>query len=72
MSPGTAHFKRSLRAQPVRTALRLALEYAGFVAACVFALLLLLTRAPLGWLDRYTGLRVRERCIDLISRISPG
>ena len=72
MSPGVARFRHCLRTRPLHAVLRLALEYAGFVAACVFALLLLVTRAPLGWLDRHTGLGVRERCIDLISRISPG
>ena len=55
-----------------RTLLRLPLEYAGFVAACIFALLLVVTRAPLAWIDRRTGLRVRERCIELIARVSPG
>jgi hypothetical protein len=47
-------------------------EYAMFAAAVGFAIALFLTRVPLRWLDRATGLRVRDRAIDLIARISPG
>lgn len=69
---GLALFATSLRARPLKTAAGLGVEYAGFVAACVFAALLLLTRVPLAWLDRVTGLGLRERLIDRIARLSPG
>jgi hypothetical protein len=69
---GLRHLGRSLRARPLRTLFGLGLEYAGYVAACVFALLLVATRAPLAWIDQSTGLRLRERFIELIARVSPG
>lgn len=69
---GIEQFGRSLRARPLHTLLGLGLEYAGYLAACVFALLLIATRAPLAWLERGTGLRLRERLIELIARVSPG
>ncbi|MFI5309341.1 MAG: hypothetical protein ACHQ53_18445 [Polyangiales bacterium] len=47
-------------------------QYATFAAGVGFALALFLTRVPLRWLDRATGLRVRDRAVDLIARISPG
>jgi hypothetical protein len=65
-------FSRQLHDQPLRTLLGLAYEYAGYVAACVFVLLLLASRVPLRVLDRIPGLRIRERIIELISRVSPG
>jgi hypothetical protein len=69
---GLEQLGRSLRARPLRTLLGLGLEYAGYVAACVFALLLVASRSPLAWLDRSTGWKLRERCIELIARVSPG
>lgn len=69
---GLEQLGRSLRARPLRTLLGLGLEYAGYLAACVFALLLIATRGPLAWLDRGLGLRLRERFIELIARVSPG
>lgn len=67
-----ALFGRAVRARPIGAVAGLAVEYAGFFAACLFAALLLLTRAPLRGIDRLTGLRLRERFIDLLARISPG
>jgi hypothetical protein len=67
-----ARFALQLRSRPLRTLAGLCLEYAGYVAACCFVLLLLATRLPFAWLDRIPGLRLRERCIELISRVSPG
>lgn len=69
---GVERLGRALRERPLRTLLGLLVEYAGFVAACIFALLLLVTRLPLALIDRSTGLRLRERAIELISRVSPG
>ena len=50
----------------------LLLEYLGYFAAFAFALLLLLTRAPLTWLERATGLGIRRRIIDAVALLSPG
>lgn len=69
---GITRLGRALRERPVRTLLGLLVEYAGFVAACIFALLLIITRVPLALIDRSTGLRLRERFIELIARVSPG
>ena len=65
-------FTRALRERPMRALAGLLCEYASYLAACVFVLLLLATRLPLGFIDRTTGLRLRERIIDLIARVSPG
>ena len=69
---GIERLGQALRERPLRTLLGLLVEYAGFVAACIFALLLIVTRVPLALIDRSTGLRLRERCIELIARVSPG
>jgi hypothetical protein len=69
---GLRHFYAQLRRHPLRALLGLAYEYAGYVAACIFALVLLSTRWPLGLLDRSCGLHIRDRLIDLVSRASPG
>jgi hypothetical protein len=69
---GVALFGRRLRVRPLSAILGLALEYAGYFAACLFVIALLLTRAPLRLLDWAFGLRLRERAINLIARVSPG
>lgn len=69
---GLALFGRELRRRPLRAASRLFVEYAGYLAACFFVLLLLATRVPFRLLDRAFGVRLRERCIDAIARLSPG
>lgn len=69
---GLALFGRALRERPFGASAGLILEYAGFFAASVFVLLLVLTRAPLRVVDRVFGLRLRERFIDLVARASPG
>jgi hypothetical protein len=61
-----------VRGRSSRAPLRLLVEYLVFVAAVLFALSLYATRAPLRLVDRATGLRLRERFIDLIARIAPG
>lgn len=60
------------RASPLRTVGGLALEYAGYFAACVFVVLLVVTRWPLRLVDGALGTRTRERLIDLVARVSPG
>lgn len=69
---GLALFGPALRERPLGALLRLLLEYAGFFAASVFVILLVLTRAPLRVVDRVFGLRLRERFIELVARVSPG
>jgi hypothetical protein len=67
-----ALFGQAFRKQPLRTCLGMLGQYATFFAAVGFALALFLTRVPLRWFDHLTGLRVRERAVDVIGRISPG
>jgi hypothetical protein len=62
----------ALKKAPVRTAFGLFVEYGMFAAAVFLALGLFLTRVPLAALDRALGLRLRERFIELIARVSPG
>jgi hypothetical protein len=47
-------------------------EYATFAAGVTLALLLLLTRYPLGFFDRVAKTRLRERFVDAVARLSPG
>jgi hypothetical protein len=69
---GVVVFREALRERPVRTAAGLALEYAMFASAVGLALALFATRVPLRFADRALGLRLRERFIDLLARVSPG
>jgi hypothetical protein len=65
-------FWKDSRGNPLVAAYKLAAEYLTFFAAVGFALTLGATRLPMRVLDRALGLRLRERFIDLIARISPG
>lgn len=47
-------------------------EYLMFASAVFLALMLFLTRVPMRILDRTLGLRLRERFVDFLARISPG
>lgn len=67
-----ALYGAALRHQPLRSGLGLFIEYAMFASAVFLALALFLTRVPLRLIDRSFGLRLRERFIDGIARISPG
>jgi hypothetical protein len=66
------YFGKALRAHPVRALGGLCVEYGMFFFAVLLALALYLTRRPLALLDRWLGLRLRERFIELIARVSPG
>lgn len=57
---------------PLRAALGLFVEYAMFASAVFLALVLFATRVPLRLLDRAFGLRIRERFVDFLARVSPG
>ena len=65
-------FRNAARGRAIRATLGLGVEYAMFASAVGLALGLFATRVPLRALDRALGLRVRERFIELIARISPG
>lgn len=72
---GVASFQAALRAHrehPLRTSAGLATEYAMFASGLGLALGLFATRVPLRLLDRALGLRLRERFVELIARVSPG
>jgi hypothetical protein len=69
---GAEHFREAWRQKPVRTSLGLAIEYGMFASAVGLAAGLFLTRWPMRAVDRATGLRLRERFIELLARISPG
>jgi hypothetical protein len=65
-------FSNELKRAPVRTATGLVVEYSMFASAVFLAASLRATRAPMAVADRYLGLRLRDRFVDLIARISPG
>jgi hypothetical protein len=67
-----ALFAAALRKSPLRSSFGLIIEYAMFASAVCLALGLFLTRVPLRLIDRRLGLRLRERFIELIARLSPG
>lgn len=58
--------------RPLRTAAWLLIEYAMFFAAVLLALALYATRRPMALIDTRFGLRLRERFVDFIARLSPG
>ena len=57
---------------PARAAVGLPLEYLMFASAIFLALFLFATRIPLRIVDGAFGLRLRERFVDFIARVSPG
>jgi hypothetical protein len=57
---------------PARAGLGLVLEYLMFASAVFLALMLFATRVPLRILDGALGLRLRERFVDFLARVSPG
>lgn len=67
-----ALFWAVLRRSPVRSGLGLGVEYAMFASGVFLALALFATRVPLRLIDRAFGLRLRERFIERIARLSPG
>jgi hypothetical protein len=67
-----ALFGTALRGSPLRTGFGLVAEYLMFASAVFLALSLYLTRVPMRFVDRVLGLRLRERFIELIARVSPG
>jgi hypothetical protein len=69
---GVGLFREALREKPVSTAAGLVLEYLTFASAVFLALSLYLTRHPMAFLDRVLGLRLRERFVELIAKVSPG
>jgi hypothetical protein len=69
---GIALFWAALRKSPLRKGVGLLIEYAMFAAGVFLALALLLARVPLRFIDRALGLRLRERFIDFVARLSPG
>jgi hypothetical protein len=62
----------SLRERPLVAGFVLGLEYAMFASAVGLALGLFATRVPLRVADRMFGLRLRERFVELLARVSPG
>jgi len=69
---GPRSFRAALAEKPLRASLGLGLEYLTFGSAVFMALSLYATRKPMAAVDRALGLRLRERFVDLIARISPG
>jgi hypothetical protein len=65
-------FWAAFRRGPLTTGFGLILEYLMFASAVFLALSLYLTRVPMRFVDRVLGLRLRERFIELIARLSPG
>lgn len=69
---GVVLFLAAARRSPVRTALGLVVEYLMFASAVFLAVCLLATRVPLRALDGALGLRLRERFVELLAKVSPG
>ena len=65
-------FGEALRERPLGASAGLIAEYGMFASALVLAGSLYATRVPLAAVDRALGLRLRERFIELIARVSPG
>ena len=67
-----ALFKGEVKARPFGALAGLAVEYLMFASAVFLALFLFATRIPLRVLDDMLGLRLRERFVDFLARVSPG
>jgi len=68
----TARFGEALRERPLRVSAGLGVEYAMFASGLGLAVCLFATRVPLRITDRVLGLRLRDRFVDLLARVSPG
>ena len=66
------HFTGAVKTRPFGAAFGLVVEYLMFASAVFLALLLFATRIPLRIVDGAFGLRLRERFVDFIARVSPG
>jgi hypothetical protein len=69
---GLRLFLGNLARRPVRTLARLALDYATYVGMCLFLLLLLLSRGPLGLLGRERRRSVQHRLIEAVAWVAHG
>jgi hypothetical protein len=65
-------FTGAAKERPVGVVSGLVVEYLMFASAVFLALLLFATRVPLRVLDTTFGLRLRERFVDFLARVSPG
>jgi hypothetical protein len=71
-SSATARFGSALRDRPFQVSAGLGVEYAMFASGVGLALCLFATRVPLRVTDRLLGLRLRDRFVELLARVSPG
>lgn len=69
---GVELFREKVRKAPLGAAASLAVEYAMFETAAALALSVYLTRKPLAFVERVSGVRVREHLVDFVARLSPG
>ena len=67
-----ALFRDALGKSPARIGFGLVVEYLMFFSAVFLALMLFATRVPMRLIDRVFGLRLRERFVDFLARVSPG
>lgn len=67
-----ALYGEALRKSPLRAGFGMLIEYPMFASAVFLAASLFLTRVPLRIVDNVLGLRLRERFVNLLARISPG
>jgi hypothetical protein len=65
-------FGEALGQRPLGASAGLIAEYGMFASALVLAGSLYVTKVPMAAVDRALGLRLRERFIELIARVSPG
>jgi hypothetical protein len=68
----TALFREAVKEHPVKSVGGLVLEYGMFASGLFLAAALYSARVPLSAVDRALGLKLRERCVDLLARLSPG
>ena len=71
-SSAIVHYTGAVKVRPFGALAGLVVEYLMFASAVFLALLLFATRVPLRILDNALGLRLRERFVDFLARVSPG
>jgi hypothetical protein len=67
---GVSLFRQQFEKEPVKTLVRLLIDYFVYTGMCFFVVFLLLSKWPLHLVDSITGLSVREKLIDLIAKVS--
>jgi hypothetical protein len=67
---GIILFLDKIKKRPLQTISDLARDYTNFTGLCFFFLILILYKKPFRFIEERSGIKVRDKFIDLIARIA--